>query len=114
MEQYGCFKFDRFRKRSGRRSSASPEILAFVSHCLATFQLILDCFMSKFKLKYQDLENIKSDAVNTVVFHLHQIKRRTSFLEHPVDLFHTENDNYFEIANHRVKMNYLCQNERYV
>ena len=29
------------------------------SQCSANFQPILDCFMSKFKLKYDDVENIK-------------------------------------------------------
>ena len=31
-------------------------------------------------LKYEDSENVKSDRVNTVVFNLHQIKRRALFL----------------------------------
>ena len=31
------------------------------------------CF-EKFKLKYDNLENIKTDCVNTVVFNLHEIK----------------------------------------
>ena len=35
----------------------------------------MDCFIPKFKLEYDDLENIKTDCVNTVVFNLHQIKR---------------------------------------
>ena len=34
---------------------------------------------TKFKLKYEDSENIKADCVNTVVFNLHQIKRRAFF-----------------------------------
>ena len=29
----------------------------------------------KFKLKYEDLENIKADRVSRVVFNLHHIKR---------------------------------------
>ena len=44
------------------------EILDFGSHYLASFQPILDCFIRKFKLKYDNLENIKTDRVNTVVF----------------------------------------------
>ena len=40
-------------------SSAGPEILGFVSHCLANFQPILDCFIQNFKLKYEDLKNVK-------------------------------------------------------
>ena len=35
---------------------------------MANFQLILDCFTLKFKLKYEDSENIKLDLVNTVVY----------------------------------------------
>ena len=35
-------------------------------------------------LKYEDSENIKADRVSTVVFNLHQIKRRAFFLGHPV------------------------------
>ena len=33
---------------------------------------------------YEDSENIKAGCVSTVVFNLHQIKRRAFFLEHPV------------------------------
>ena len=43
-----------------------------------------DCFIPKFKLEYDDLENIKTDYVNTVVFNLHQIKRLKFFVGHPV------------------------------
>ena len=32
-------------------------------------------FCTKIKLKYDDLENIKTDRVNTVVFNLHEIKQ---------------------------------------
>ena len=56
-----------------------PEILAFVSHYSANLQPILDCFIPNFKLKYEDLENIKADRVNTIVFNLHEIKRRAFF-----------------------------------
>ena len=56
-------------------SSAGPKILASGRHCSANFQLILDCFMPTFKLKYGDSKNIKADRVNTVVFNLQQIKR---------------------------------------
>ena len=47
-------------------------------------QPILDCFIPKFKLKYDDLENIKTDRVNTVVFNLLQIKQLKFLLGHPV------------------------------
>ena len=73
--QYGCFKLAHFSKKSGRMSSMGSEILTFGSHCSAKFQPILDCFIPKFKLEYDDLENIKTDRVNAVVFNLHQIKR---------------------------------------
>ena len=42
-------------------------------------QPILDCFILKFKLKYDDLKNIKTDHVNTFVFNLHQIKQLKFF-----------------------------------
>ena len=51
------------------------EIVIFGSHCSANFQPILDCFILNFKLEYDNLENIKTDCVNVVVFNLHQIKR---------------------------------------
>ena len=70
-----------FRKKSGRLSSAGSEILTFSSHCSANFQPILDCFIPNFTLEYDDLGNIKKHFVNTVVFHLHQIKRLTFFLD---------------------------------
>ena len=73
-----------FRKKSGRLSSASPEISAFVRHCSANFQPILNCFIPSLKLKCKDSENIKAGRVNTVAFKLHQIKRRALFLGHPV------------------------------
>ena len=46
----------------------------------------LDWFIPNFKLKYEGSENIKADRVSTVVFNLHQIKRRAFFLGHPVYL----------------------------
>ena len=44
----------------------------------------MDCFIPKFKLEYEDLDNIKTDRVNTVVFNLYQIKRLKFFSGHPV------------------------------
>ena len=73
-----------FSKKSGRLSSAGPEFQALVSHCSANFQPILDCCIPNFKLKCEDSENIKADCVNTVVFNLHQIKRRAFLWGHPV------------------------------
>ena len=73
-----------FSKKSGRLSSTDSEILTFGSHCLANFQPILDCVIPKFKLDYDDLENIKADRVTAVVFNLRQIKRLKFFLGHPV------------------------------
>ena len=81
--QYGCLKLVHFSKKSGRLSSTGSEILTFGSHCSANFQPILDCFIPKFKLEYGDLENIKADRVNTVVFDLHQIKRLKFFFGTP-------------------------------
>ena len=73
-------KLVHFVKKSGRLSSTGSDILTFGSHCLANFQPILDCFIPKFKLEYDDLENIKIDRVSAVVFNLHQIKRLKFFL----------------------------------
>ena len=61
------------------KSSAFFEKIAFVSHCSASFQPILDCFTPNFKLKYEDSENIKADCVDTIVCNLHQIKHRAFF-----------------------------------
>ena len=60
------------------------KILNFGSHCSANFQPILECFIPKFKLTYDDVKNIKTDRVNTVVFNLHQIKQLKFFGGHPV------------------------------
>ena len=35
--------------------------------------------MSNFKLKYEDSENIRAGRVSTVIFNVHQIKRRAFF-----------------------------------
>ena len=68
-----------FSKKSGRLSLTGSEILTSGSHCSANFQPILDSFIPKFKLEYDDLENIKADRVNAAVFNLHQIKRLKFF-----------------------------------
>ena len=73
-----------FSKKTGRLSLAGTKILAFGSHSMANFQSILDCFIPNFRLKHEDLENIKIDLVSTVVFNLHKIKRRAFFMGHPV------------------------------
>ena len=80
----------RFSKKLGRLSSTGSEILSFGKHyhCSANFQPILDCVIPKFKLEYDDLENIKTDSPNTVVFNLHQIKRLKFFLGNPVFFQH--------------------------
>ena len=67
----------------GCLSSTGSKISAFGSHCSANFQPILDCFIQKFKLEYGDVENIKTDCVNTVTFNLLQIKQSKFFLETP-------------------------------
>ena len=59
IKQYGCLKLIHFSKKSSRLSSTGSEILTFGSHCSANFQPILDCFIPKFKLEYDNLENIK-------------------------------------------------------
>ena len=51
---------------------------------LMNFQPILDRFIPNFTLKYEDLENIKADRVNTVIFNLHQTNSWAFFLGHPV------------------------------
>ena len=82
LKQHGCLKLIHFSKKSGRLSSTGSEILTFGTHCSAKFQPILDCFIPKFKLEYDNLENIKTERVNTVVFNLHQIKQSKFFLGH--------------------------------
>ena len=49
-----------FQKKNGRLSLLGPKILAFSGHSMANFQSILDCFIPNFKLKHEDLENIKN------------------------------------------------------
>ena len=66
--------------KTGPLSLAGTKILAFGSRSVANFQSILDCFIPNFK----DLENIETDCVSTVLFNLHQIKRRAFFMGHPV------------------------------
>ena len=83
LKQYGCLKLIHFSEKSGRLSSMGSKILAFGSHYSANLQPILDCFIPKFKFKYDNLENIKTDRVNTVVFNLHQIKQLKVFWETP-------------------------------
>ena len=68
-----------FSKKSGRLSLAGSEILAFGSHCSANFQPMLDCFISHFKLKYENSEIVKAVRANTVVFNLRQIKQTNFF-----------------------------------
>ena len=86
LKQYGCLKLIHFSEKSGRLSSMGSEILDFGSHYSANFQPILDCFIPKFKLKYDNLENIKTDRVNTVVFNLHEIKQLKVFSGHRIVL----------------------------
>ena len=74
LKHYGCLKLIHFSKKSGRLSATGSEILDFGSQCSANFQPILDCVIPKFKLKYDDLENIKALCADTVIFNLHEIK----------------------------------------
>ena len=73
-----------FLKISGRLSSAGPEILAFISHRLANFQQISDCFTPNFKLKYENSENTQAGRVNSVVFRNTSNQTSGVFLGHPV------------------------------
>ena len=68
-----------FFERNGRLSLAGSEVLAFGSHFSAKFQPILDCFISNFKLKYKDSENVKIDCLGTALFSVHQIKQKYFF-----------------------------------
>ena len=63
-----------FRKDRVVCSSAGAKSFSFSGPSSARFQPILDCFISDFKLKHKDSENLKADRVSTVVFNLHQIK----------------------------------------
>ena len=67
-----------FSKKSGWLSSAGPEIQAYVSHCSANFQPILDCFIPNFKLKYENSENVKADLVNTDFIRFQLTSNQTS------------------------------------
>ena len=66
-----------------RLSLAGPKILAFGSHSMANFQSILDYFIPNVKGKHEDLENIKTDHISTVVFNSHKIKRLAFFYGTP-------------------------------
>ena len=68
-----------FRKNRVVCHQGGFEILTFDSHCSANFQPILDYFIPKFKLEYDDLENIKTAGVSRVIFNLHQVKRLKFF-----------------------------------
>ena len=83
MKQYGCFKINAFFEKSGRLSAAGLNILAFGSYSLSNFQPILDCFISNFKLKYEDSENTETKRVNTVVSTYINIKQRNFFFGAP-------------------------------
>ena len=76
-----------FSRKTARLSLAGSKILAFGSYSMANFQSILDFFIPNFKLKHEDLENIKTDCVSTVIFNLHQIKRRAFFMGHAVQVW---------------------------
>ena len=82
-----------FSKKSDRLSSVGPEILTFGSHCSANFQPILDRFIPKFKLEYDNLENIKTDRLNTVIFNLHQIKQSKFFWDTRYSTNNNNNNN---------------------
>ena len=72
----------------GHLLSAGPQLSAFVSHCSANFQPILDSSIQNFELKYEDSENIPTDHVNVVVvFNLHQIKQRNVFWGHLIYIY---------------------------
>ena len=74
------------------------------------FQPILDCFIPKFKLEYDNLENI-----NIVIFNLHQIKHLKSFGGHPVLSSYLEIFLYtmFSIVYYKIEAKVL-QNVKFV
>ena len=82
--QYGYLKLVHFLKKSGRLSSRGSEILTFGNHCSANFQPILDCFIPKFKLEYDDLENIKNGSSKCCRFQFTSNQKFKVFLGHPV------------------------------
>ena len=68
----------------------------------------MDCFIPNFKLKYEDLENIKADRVSTAIFNLHQTSEVC--LGHPVVLREcgcSEKACHTVIAHFAPKMNEL-------
>ena len=84
LKQYGCLKLMHFSKKIESSVINGFRNFSFGSQCSVNFQPILDCFILKFKLKYDDLENVKTDRVNTTVFNLHEIKHLKFFVEHPI------------------------------
>ena len=60
-------------------------MLVFCSHSSVNVQLILECSIRNFRLKYEDSENIEADPADTVVFKLHQLKLLAFLLGHPVE-----------------------------
>ena len=99
-----------FSKKSSRLSSAGSEILTFGSHCSANLQPILDCFIPKFKLEYDDLENIKTDCVNTVVFNLTSNQTFKVFLGHPVhyNFLNTQHNVWCNVYSQGLLMISMC------
>ena len=63
-----------FLKKLGRLSISGSKIFSFRQPFLGELSPNLDCFITNFKLKFEDSENIKADRVDTVVFSLHQTK----------------------------------------
>ena len=76
-----------FSKKSGRLSSEGPDVLAFGSHCSAKFQPILNCFIPKFKLKYEDSENVKTDCADSHFQITSNQTEKVFFLGHQVLLY---------------------------
>ena len=80
IKQYGCFKLAHFSKII--ESSVHQwvmKILLLLAIARRTFNLLWIALYQTFKLKYENSENIKANRVNTVVFNVHQIKRRFLF-----------------------------------
>ena len=62
-----------FRRNWVVCSSVGPKMLVFCSHSSVNVQLISDCFIRNYKLKYEDSENIEADRADTVGSKLHQL-----------------------------------------
>ena len=106
LKHYGYLKLIHSSKKSGRLSSTGSEILTSGGHCSSNFQPVLNCFVPKFKLEYDNLENIKTVRVTTVLYKiLYQIKQSSVFwdIRYKASRISEEMDGKISIIDHYAK-----------